>query len=488
MPTKSVEELAAIVAHFGKLAEEEMPGWLQARDPAAFIAVEQAAHALGRRVADAIVALVLRQILGDAAFVAGCVSKAAATGKFRPNCRRGTSVTLLGGHTHPMDDTPYMIAVNKRGRKKRAPGLYPCLAALGITERCSPALCSEVCRQDTDSCSFRDALATLSRRGIELEYKRVHALVRRFGQQAVGQRDAWAKIARHADEQRAVLKGRTVLVAVDGGRLRERHVKRGRRTKRRHHRYHAPWCEPRQLVITVLDETTGRPDRRFTPIYDGTLGDSDDLFLLLWSYLYALGGRHAKRIIFVADGAKWIWRRTWLLRAMLLMPDGDDRFIEIVDWPHAVGMLSTIAKHCTSWTERAQQLWVKRLRASLYNGDIDTVLSEIRKLARGRRAKKVQAHLDYFEHNAARMQYRSFRARRLPIGSGVVESTIRRVINLRLKSPGKFWLHENAEAVLHLRSYLKAGHWDQLAIRTLRGLAPWNDINDEFLPDLRKAA
>lgn len=311
--------------------------------------------------------------------------------------------------------------------------------------------------------------------------------MRRFGEQAIAQRVRWAQQARKAEPQHGPLAGRTVLVCVDGGRLREREAKAGRRTKRGHHRYNTPWREPRQLVISVLDDRTGRPDPAFAPIYDGTMGDADALFLLLWAYLRALGGRQAKRIVFAADGAEWIWRRTGLLRLVLLMSD-DQRFVEVVDWPHAVGMLNTIAKHCTGWSERTQQRWVKRLRAPLYNGDIHTVVAEIEKLARGRRAKKVQSHLDYFRQNRARLQYRSCRARHLPIGSGVVESAVRRVINLRLKSPGKFWLRQSAEAVLHLRSYLKAGHWDQLAVRTLRGVAPWNDINDEFLPDLRRAA
>ncbi len=344
---------------------------------------------------------------------------------------------------------------------------------------------SEVCRQDTESCSFRDALATLTRRGICLEYKRTLRLVRHFGTEAVAQRSQWAELARQVEPESGQLNGRDVLVCVDGGRLRERQPKRGRRTKSGHHRYEAPWREPRQLVITVLNDV-GRPDPRFSPIYDSTLGDANAFYMLLWSYLQALGGRQANRIIFVADGAEWIWRRTWALRVALLLPP--ERFIEVVDWPHAISMLSTIAKHCTSWTERTQRRWVKRLRPSLYNGDTEAVVAEIQKLARGRRAKKVQAHVNYFVGNAARMQYRSFRVRRLPIGSGSVESAIRRVINLRLKSPGKFWLYDNAEAVLHLRSYLKAGHWDQLAIRTLRGLIPWNDITNEFLPDMRKAA
>jgi hypothetical protein len=483
MPTKIEQEVQSIRAQFTEQVGTAMTQWMQARDPAAFIDVEQEAHALGRRVADNLTALVLRFILG-APFGADCVAKATGTGRFRPNCCRRTRVTLLGGSTHEVE-TPYMIAVKRRGRKKRASGLYPSLAALGFIERCSPALASEVCRQDTESCSFRDALATLARRGICLEYKRALSLVRLFGKEAVAQRTRWADLARQTEPATGPLAGRDVLVCVDGGRLRERQPKPGRRTARRHHRYEAPWREPRQLVISVLDDN-GRPDPRFAPIYDGTLGDADELFLLLWSYLHALGGHQAKRIIFAADGAEWIWRRTFALRIAMLFPP--ERFIEVVDWPHTLGMLSTIAKHCSGWSERQQQRWVTRLKPALYSGDTDTIVAEINKLARGRRAKAVQSHLDYFVRNTARMQYRSFRARKLPIGSGAVESAIRRVINLRLKSPGKFWLHDNAEAVLHLRSYLKAGHWDQLALRTLRGRIPWNDVTDEFLPELRRAA
>ena len=55
------------------------------------------------------------------------------------------------------------------------------------------------------------------------------------------------------------------------------------------------------------------------------------------------------------------------------------------------------------------------------------------------------------------MGYARLKANNWPIGSGAVESAIRRVINLRLKGPGIFWYRENAEAMLMLRAYYKAG-------------------------------
>ena len=65
-------------------------------------------------------------------------------------------------------------------------------------------------------------------------------------------------------------------------------------------------------------------------------------------------------------------------------------------------------------------------------------------------------------------------AMRLPICSGAIESTIRRVVNLRLKGPSIYWHKTSAEAVLLLRSYYKAGRWNHLekqALTTATGIA-----------------
>jgi hypothetical protein len=68
----------------------------------------------------------------------------------------------------------------------------------------------------------------------------------------------------------------------------------------------------------------------------------------------------------------------------------------------------------------------------------------------------------YFARNQSRMGYAKLIAMKLPIGSGAIESTVRRVVNLRLKGPSLFWCRANAEAILLLRSYYKAGRWNML--------------------------
>ena len=63
----------------------------------------------------------------------------------------------------------------------------------------------------------------------------------------------------------------------------------------------------------------------------------------------------------------------------------------------------------------------------------------------------------------ARVQrYATFRRRSLPIGSGAVESAVRRVVNLRLKGASITWTEEHAEGIIHLRAHAKSGRWREL--------------------------
>ncbi len=489
MPKTLLVEMDASIAQFRNAVSESVQRWIGSRTPQAFIGVEQAAHALARKLADDIVAAVLRDILSDVAFQAQCLGGAHSAGKYTSKGFKETSVTLLGGNSYCIR-TQYLLPPGKgrRTRRRQNVGLWPCLVALGIWWQTSPALASETARQIADSCSFRDGLEALKRRGIDLGYKRTLALYQRFSQRTAEQRDAWIDKMVNAGSsgwaETGPLKGKIVLVSTDGGRCRERRVKRGRRLANGHHRYDTPWREPKEIVIYVLDDA-GRPDRQWLPIYDGTMGDCDDIFFMLWAYLGALGVHEAKQVIFVADGAKWIWHRTfWLWAAVGLAPD---KVVEVVDWYHAVETLHAVAKACR-WGESRRKAWVRRVQGYLYKGDVERVVAEIDTLAIGRRAKAVLEHREYFERNCRRMRYQLLRAQKLPMGSGAMESAVRRIINLKLKSPGKFWLLVNAEATLHLRSYLKAGHWDHLVSRTLDRAIPWSAHEVPFIPALRHVA
>ena len=68
------------------------------------------------------------------------------------------------------------------------------------------------------------------------------------------------------------------------------------------------------------------------------------------------------------------------------------------------------------------------------------LIDELKQLRDGTRRTAqgdlIQGQISYFEENAQRMDYRSYRSMRLPIGSGTVESACRNVIASRLKQGG----------------------------------------------------
>ena len=79
----------------------------------------------------------------------------------------------------------------------------------------------------------------------------------------------------------------------------------------------------------------------------------------------------------------------------------------------------------------------------------------------GNKVKDIQREYNYFlnHHVNGRLNYAYFSRQGWPIGSGVVESLIRQVVNLRLKGCSKSWLKENAEAFLHARCQWAVGNW-----------------------------
>jgi hypothetical protein len=82
--------------------------------------------------------------------------------------------------------------------------------------------------------------------------------------------------------------------------------------------------------------------------------------------------------------------------------------------------------------------------------------------ASGERSKTMVTQRDYLlrAYREGRLNYAFIFEKKLPIGSGAIESLIRQVVNLRMKGNSKFWLKDNAEIMLHLRCQWIAGSWD----------------------------
>lgn len=131
----------------------------------------------------------------------------------------------------------------------------------------------------------------------------------------------------------------------------------------------------------------------FAPIIDGTLASCDRLFAMLPAYLISIRITDASRVLFVADGASWIWRRIpKLISALELKPD---QVQELIDFWHAVEYLGKIAES-RKLTGAKRKHWLTIQKRRLLNGEIGSVVMELEKLLSGRRTKDQATWMNYF--------------------------------------------------------------------------------------------
>ncbi len=356
------------------------------------------------------------------------------------------------GHTVAVWTTYYRRKGQRRAGKRSA-GVYAGLVLLGIYDRCTPALAAEVSLFAAMLGSLQEAQDVLAARGVELDTKTVRTIAYRYAARARLEQ----QVNNAAFEDSGA--GRRVVISSDGGRMRLREIKRGPKTTKGRRRYTGAWREPKVLIVYVVD-AEGKREASFAPFIDATLKGPDAVFALLRSYLQRLEITQADQVLFIADGAPWIWKRVPLLVQALGL--AVEQVHELLDFYHAVQHLSQVVALRKDWSAKARARWRTQQRRFLLQGQVEQVIAAVQALCRGRHSKAIRTQRNYFIKNQSRMAYATLIAMKLPIGSGAIESTVRRVVNLRLKGPSLFWCRANAEAILLLRSYYKAGRWNML--------------------------
>ena len=466
--------LAVIETLQGQLVEALQP-LVTGRTAQALLHAEQAVQRILARAVGHIVGGVLAWLHGDQAFVAERTAgvRSMDPRRLRHHGARDTVVRFLGG-AELRFTTPYLSTDREggAGRRRRVGrrgmsggGCHPVLESLGIQEQASPAFASEVARESVRCGSFEEAAEVLRERGVRIDAKGVRTLALSVGNEALRLREERKTAAGRGVTFSDEFAGKRIVVSVDGGRLRTRQGgRRGRKGKHGRRRFKTPWREPRLVCVYAIDEQ-GKRLRSMPPLYDGTLGDPDAVFAILISELLLRGAAKATQIVVSGDGALWIWNRVELLATALGI--APERIVRVADFYHGVEHLTAIAQLRAGWSDGKRKSWARSQSRRLKRGGVDDVIKAARALCRGRNARAIATEVAYFEDRRDFMRYDRFQELRIPLGSGAMESAVRRVVNLRLKGPGIFWREPCAEAMLHLRSYLKAGRWDELFARVL---------------------
>jgi hypothetical protein len=401
-------------------------------------------------------------------------------------------VRLLGGlllWVTTLYCAPATRSKTGQGRGREGSGVYPELGALGIQEGSSPALVREVGRQVALLPSYALSRQELARRGLDLDIKEIYRIGKYAGAAALTYR------RRLLEQYRAGLlpagqewAGKRLGVFVDGGRTKIRYVTRRQKGRGQHkkqrRRYRTEWREPKLLIIGELDQR-GRLVPGTKAVLDGTFEGPDELMELLAMYLHRFGAAAAQLVCLGADGAPWVWERwDWVIQRVGLEVK---RVTKTLDWCHAVHHISLALEHVVE-DKDLRRRWFKKLRKWLKQGEWLEVVVELAKRAKDLpEDHDVWTELSYLDRHgtAGHLDYARFRRRGVPLGSGAIESAIRRVINLRLKGNSICWYEENAEGMLVLRCLVLSNRWDDTFAPISASLASDRRLDGTFRsPDM----
>ena len=186
--------------------------------------------------------------------------------------------------------------------------------------------------------------------------------------------------------------------------------------------------------------------------YVATLKSRAEFRERVWQLYRQIIKPETPQTIIIGDGAHWIWEM-----AQEQFPGS----WEILDFYHLSEYVWSVAKAGYPQQEKAQKSWVEEQQKLLKKSQWKQVIINSQQL-KSKRKELRTAVTDlerYLTNNQTRIDYKRYLKEGLMIGSGVVESSNRRVVTQRLKQAGMHWSKLGAEGVMALRAvYLSSSN------------------------------
>lgn len=331
----------------------------------------------------------------------------------------------------------------------RGHGRYPLDEALGLENGYTPTVARLMCRAGARETYEESSADLMAYAGLSVNAQEINRMVRRIGPAMRIEMEAEMPTEQTAAVPRlyvscdgtGVPMRRSELIGVKGkgadGKASTREVKVG-------------------CVFTQHPVEGEEPFRDTdSTSYIATLRRCGSFGPLLRKEAYRRGMGRAKEIIFIADGAAWIWEivRTCFFGA-----------VEILDYFHAHEYLVEIVDLLYGKDTELGKQQTERWKDMLFEDRVLEVIAAARTLAEGlMKTEKdtLNAKVNYFENNHTRMLYGTYKSKGYFYGSGVIEAGCKSVIGKRAKQSGMFWSEKGAEDVLAIRTALCSDRFDQ---------------------------
>lgn len=219
------------------------------------------------------------------------------------------------------------------------------------------------------------------------------------------------------------------------------------------------WVEVKTLAIGKIEVTLGGEVHAKEVSYFSRLDTAEEFRRLAKVELCRRGTFLAERVCVVIDGAEWLQKFVdWHV----------PKAVRILDFPHAAEHVNLAAQAVFGPGTAEASEWLGKWLHELRHGDPDRVLAALRDLPTYdstdpmAAAKTRDEVVSYLEKRRAQISYAGFAADGYPIGSGMVESANKLVVEVRLKGSGMHWARPNVNPMLALRTAVCSGRWTQL--------------------------
>jgi hypothetical protein len=218
---------------------------------------------------------------------------------------------------------------------------------------------------------------------------------------------------------------------------------------------HGIWAEVRTLVVGEVQPAVEEKGEQVVHTqklsYFSRKVTAQEFGRLALVEMHRRGVEQAKQVAAVMDGADW-----------------EQSFVDfhcpgatrILDFAHAADHINQIGEYVHGQHTPESQAWLQERLHRLKHEGPDQLLMEFEKLQRKHpSAEAISSNLAYLKKRKAQMQYPLFQAQGWPIGSGMVESGNKLVVQARLKGAGMHWAEEHVNPMLAIRNILCSGRW-----------------------------
>jgi hypothetical protein len=222
------------------------------------------------------------------------------------------------------------------------------------------------------------------------------------------------------------------------------------------------WAEVRTLAIGAVGEPVEEQGERVVHTrelsYFSRLADAETFTEAALTEIQRRGVEGAQQVAGVVDGALWCQGFLDIHR-----PDAQ----RILDFPHAAERLAQLGALLLGEGSQAAREWTQQQCHTLQHHGPQPLLAQVRaqcavarSLLSETAAQRLGEHLVYLEKRTDQMNYPRYRQAGWPIGSGMVESANKLVVQARLKGAGMHWARAHVNPMLVLRGVWCSERWE----------------------------